>query len=47
MTDLPTYAELKADAMDRFVARLVKHGISEAEARCQEARRLWRSSSAA
>ena len=33
MTDLPTYAELKSDAMDRFVARLVKHGISEAEGR--------------
>jgi hypothetical protein len=33
MTDFPTYAELKADAMDRLVARLVKHGIPEAEAR--------------
>lgn len=33
MTDFPTYAELKADAMDRLVARLVKHDIPEAEAR--------------
>jgi hypothetical protein len=33
MTDYPTYAELKADAMDRLVVRLVKHGIPEAEAR--------------
>jgi hypothetical protein len=33
MTGLPTYGELKTDAMDRFVARLVKYGISEAEGR--------------
>jgi hypothetical protein len=33
MTDAPSFTELHADAMDRLVARLVKHGVPEAEAR--------------